>query len=75
MDGWLIKKKFKNGAICRKLCMRFQAEGKAVQESSLEVWFFGEGATCSSDDDVGGIVGCLHALIQWFLLDEPRQET
>lgn len=70
-----LKKKFKNGVICRKSCMRLQDEGKAVRESSLEVGFFWEGATCSSDDDVGCIVGCLHALIQWFLLDQSRQET
>lgn len=55
--------------------MRFQAEGKVVQESSVEVGFFWEGATCSFDDDVGSVVCRLHALIQWFLLDQLRQET
>ena len=46
-----------------------------VWESSVEVRFFWEGATCSSDDDVGSVVCCLHTLIQWFLLDQLRQET
>lgn len=54
--------------------MRFQAEGN-VRESSVEVGFFWEGATCLSDDDVGSVVCRLHALIQRSLLDQLRQET
>lgn len=57
------------------MSIRFQAWEEVVRDSSVEVGFFWEGATCSSDDDVGGVVCCLHALIQWFLLDELRQET
>ncbi len=55
---------------------RFLKAGeKVVRESSVEVGFFWKGATCSSDDDVGGVVCCLHTLIQWFLLDQLRQIT
>lgn len=57
------------------MSIRFQVWEEVVRDSSVEVGFFWEGATCSSDDDVGGVVCCLHALIQWFLLDELRQET
>lgn len=46
-----------------------------VREASFEVGFFREGAPCSLDDDVGGVVCSLHTMIQWFLLDQLRQET
>lgn len=54
---------------------RFQASEKVAHESSVEVGFLREGATSPLDDDVGGVVCRLHALIQRFLLDQFRQET
>lgn len=46
-----------------------------VGEASFEVGFFREGAPCSLDDDVGGVVCSLHTMLQWFLLDQLRQKT
>lgn len=60
-------------AVYGRVSVRFQAEGN--RESSVEVGFFWERATCSSDDDVGSVVCRLHALLQRFLLDQLRQET
>lgn len=57
------------------MARRFQAEEKVALKSSVEVGLLWEGATCSSDDDVGSVVGCLHTLNQGFLLDQLRQET
>lgn len=42
---------------------------------SVEVRFLWKGATRPSDDDVGGVMSGLHALIQRLLLDEFRQEA
>ena len=38
---------------------------------SVEVRFVREGASSSSDDDVGGIVTRFHTLIQSLFLDQP----
>lgn len=45
------------------------------ENSSVEVGFLWEGAAGSLDDDVGGVVRCLHAPIQGLFLDKLRQET
>lgn len=45
------------------------------ENHSVEVGFLWEGAAGSLDDDVGGVVRCLHAPIQGLLLDELRQEA
>lgn len=44
----------------------------SFQTPLLEVRFFWEGATCPSDDDVGGVVCRLHALVHWFVHDQLR---
>lgn len=44
-------------------------------DPSVIVWFLWEGASNSSDDDVGGIVPSPDTLLQHVLLNQRREES
>lgn len=44
-------------------------------DASVIFWFLWEGASSSSDDDVGGIVPSPDTLLQRVVLDQRREES
>lgn len=44
-------------------------------DASVEVGLLWEGAADPPDDDVGGVVSCSDALLQWLFLDQRWEES